>query len=697
MFRQFDRLSFAFLVVCFIFMAIITKMFFVVIVKGDYYKELAINQHQGRTIIPANRGKILVKDYYSQEYIELATNITKDLIFVDPVILETEGYVEEVVNNLAPLIFELVQEREEKIIQEKKVMQDMFKDISNNTVQLDDEEAIRLNAKKEADIELYRQDLINKIKDRASKWSRYLVLLKELPYHLSQKLEQILEESKNKKMYRWVGLLPESYRYYPEGEMLAPIIGFVNHDFIGQYWIEGQFDSLLKGKDGRIISEQSTGGRKLAMGKYEVKEAQHGADVYLTIDRAVQLEIESKVEKYIDELDASSGQVIVLDTKTGKVLSMVNYPSFNPNDYGSVYEQKKIKGNINQLKNKIAEEHRQRKIFKKEVVRERIDQVANEEGQMEEKIVKYLDYDYFMYENKFGLEVFKNKCVMNLYEPGSIFKPLVIAIGLDAKEITPETKCDICGKPIVIDKYVIRTWDDKYRQRKTMTEVIMDSDNIGMVFAQRRIGKSLFYKYIKAFGFEQKTDLGLDNEARGMLNFWKRWSDVEAANISFGQGISATPIQMITSINALANGGKLMRPYLIEKIENEQWIVDFTKPKVVNQVITTATASMITAILTVSVEKGGARTGRVDGYNIAGKTGTAQIAKVGIYDVGYETGAGTTIASFVGYGPTEDPRFTVLVKVDRPRTTQWWSEAAGPLFADIMNYLLRYYEIEKTE
>ncbi|MGE5042313.1 MAG: peptidoglycan D,D-transpeptidase FtsI family protein [Candidatus Levyibacteriota bacterium] len=278
---------------------------------------------------------------------------------------------------------------------------------------------------------------------------------------------------------------------------------------------------------------------------------------------------------------------------------------------------------------------------------------------------------------------FKNPIISNLYEPGSTFKVLVMSAALDLKKVTPTTRCTICSGPVPVDGYNIETWDNKYFPNETMTEVIQHSDNTGMVFVGRQLGKDNLLSYIRNFGIGEPTGVDLQGEGTGTLR--DTWSDVDLATATFGQGISVTPLQLITAVNAIADGGNLMKPYVVKQIITEDGRKIDVQPTLEHRVIKESTAKLMTWIMVNAVEKGEAKWTKLPHYSIAGKTGTAQIPVAGHYD------PKETIASFVGFFPADDPKITMLVLVHRPKTSIYGAETAAPIFfavaKDIINYL----------
>lgn len=286
----------------------------------------------------------------------------------------------------------------------------------------------------------------------------------------------------------------------------------------------------------------------------------------------------------------------------------------------------------------------------------------------------------------FPKEYFKNPIVADAYEPGSTFKVLIMAAALNENLVTPKTECDICAGPVKASDYLIRTWNNKYYPNTTMNEVIVHSDNTGMVFVGRKLGIDKMYKYIEDFGFGKLTGIDLQDETSPEIRPKKEWRDIDLATASFGQGIATTAIQMVRAVSAIANGGKLMEPHIVKAIQSGEKMIEI-EPKVVGTPITPETAAKVTAMMVEAVEKGEAKAFAPKGFKIAGKTGTAQIPVAGHYD------PKKTIASFVGFAPADDPKFVMLVRYQEPSSSIFGSETAAPTFFEIAKELLVYYNI----
>lgn len=421
----------------------------------------------------------------------------------------------------------------------------------------------------------------------------------------------------------------EEGRFYPEASTSAHLLGFVGKDEDGNnkgyFGLEGYYDFSLSGRPGFLQRESDAAGNPLVFGRGKELSARQGVDLVTHIDKTVQLTIEKELKKGIERYEAISGSIIVINPKTGAILGMVSYPSYDP-----------------------------------------------------EKYYYYSD------------ELFKNPVISDFYEPGSIFKPLVMAAGLDAGVISPDTVCDICGGPLKVDKYFIKTWNNEYHVGATMTEVIQNSDNVGMAFVGQRLGSDRLYDYLDKFGFGHLTGIDLQGEFTSSLREKGTWSVVDQATTTFGQGIAVTPIQMVKAISILANDGVSVTPQVVDKLRIGDWENDLT-PIYGEQVISKVAADQITEMMVNAVSQGEAKWAVPKGYKIAGKTGTAQIPVEGHYD------EEKTLASFVGFAPPSNPEFLMLVMLREPKSSPWASETAAPLWFSIARPLFPYLGIKPGE
>ncbi len=300
-------------------------------------------------------------------------------------------------------------------------------------------------------------------------------------------------------------------------------------------------------------------------------------------------------------------------------------------------------------------------------------------------MTSYPSYDPRSY-SKYSDALFKNPVISDSFEPGSIFKVLVMAAGLDAGVIRPDTTCDICAGPLKIDKYIIKTWNEEYHADINMTDVIVHSDNIGMSFIGAKLGADSMYDYLDNFGIGKSSGIDLQGESNPSLRKKGTWNSVDLATASFGQGVAVTGIQMIRAVSAIANGGLLVSPQVVDSIQGDGWEekIKSDQPK---RVISKEAASEVTQMMVEAAERGEAKWAKAPGFKVAGKTGTAQIPVSGHYD------STNTNASFIAFAPAQNAKFVMLVTLQSPQTSPWAAETAAPLWYSIAKELFPYLGI----
>lgn len=558
---------------------------------------------------------------------------------------------------------------------------------------------------------------------------------------------------------RGIALIPEHWRYYPDETVASQIVGFVREPPPGlslivkqqpQNGIERVFDHELRGQHGEINTVIDPFGGQIFSEEQTIKQAEDGRSVVLTIDRYLQKQVEKILQKAVDDYEADSGQVLIMEPSTGQIVVMANAPLFDGNNYSGVYEKVQfdmkpedepkivveiyhpqtnvlvIRGYLNDLtpegRARLSRDLQQQigeteKLFDLEELKRyyyflgennRIELFpicpdgksptttfrTLSTGSGETLSIIPTGCTWLRYKNRIGVGAYVNKAVQEIYEPGSVFKPITMAIAIDQGEIAPEDTYVDTGS-VEIDEYVIKNAGDHVFGELTMTDCLSFSVNTCMTSVSRKLGKKLFENYIRRFGFGKITGLQLEDEKSGNILDWRRWSDALLATAAYGQGISATPIQVVTALGALANGGKLMKPTIIDSWIDPDGTVHPVHPQILEQVVTEQAADTVTAMLVRGVEEGYAKRAKVEGYLIAGKTGTSQIALPG---GGYEeTGSGSFIATFSGYAPVDNPKFVMLIKFDRPRTEDYGAVTASPLFREIAVMLFDYYGIPPNE
>lgn len=349
--------------------------------------------------------------------------------------------------------------------------------------------------------------------------------------------------------------------------------------------------------------------------------AHEGSDLVLTIDRSVQYLVEQHLASALQEYRAASGSIIVMDPRTGAIIAMASSPCYDP-------------------------------------------------------------YQFYDAER----EILPNPAVQRQHEPGSVMKLVTMAAALDSGLFTPQSTYYDAGI-LEAGGHKTYNWDRSAPGLTDMTTLLARSLNVGAATLSTTLGPDLYYEYMQKFGFGRPTGVDVMSEASGQM--WlpgdEYWTEATLATNAYGQGIATTPLQMISAISAIPNGGKIMQPYLVQEIHSEQG--DFVhEPTVLSQPISAEVAQQVNAMAITAVARE-VTEAKVEGYTIAGKTGTAQIAENGIYlpdDV---------IGSFVGWLPADNPEIIIYVKLDRPKTQPWGSLTAAPAFSDLANEIVVLLDI----
>jgi cell division protein FtsI/penicillin-binding protein 2 len=416
-------------------------------------------------------------------------------------------------------------------------------------------------------------------------------------------------------------------RYYPNNTMLSHLLGFTNYEMKGAYGIEGYYEKVLGGQPGKILAERDASGYPIALGAQQISPPVDGADLTLTVDTAIQSKVEREVLAAMFRWNATGAHAIVMNPQTGAILAWVSYPDYDPNEF-----------------------------YKTDTAR------------------------------------FRDPNISEIYEPGSTFKIFTAAIGIDTGVVTPNTNAGTLPGCVPKYGYTICNYNMVGYDNQTVIKTMQKSSNVGAMWIAEKFGPQRYYQYMKNFGIGEPTGVDLSGEIGSLLRWQDSpgWSPLDFNMNSFGQAIGVTPLQLVTAVSAVANGGKLMKPYVVEKVTRDGKVENETKPLVARQVISPESSRTTTDILVEAVRGGETRLADVKGYRIAGKTGTAQIA---LPTGGYHPSL--YIGSTIAYAPADNPQFVVLVRLDRIGT--FGSNTAAPAVKNIVDFLLHYYSIPPTE
>lgn len=348
-----------------------------------------------------------------------------------------------------------------------------------------------------------------------------------------------------------------------------------------------------------------------------------GADLVLTIDSSIQAQSGQLLSKIAEEWKADSGSIIVMNPKDGAILAMTSFPEFDANKYSEIKNQ----------------------------------------------------------------DIFVNPATLKRYEPGSVFKPITMAIGIETGAVTPDTEYYNKGTVAVGNRIISNSLPTEVLGWQTMTKVLEQSLNTGAIFVEQKVPKDIFLKYLKDFGINSKTGIDV-NEISGDLSALSSMRDINFATASFGQGVALTPIELIRALSTIANGGKLVRPHLVSKIIWRGGDYREIENNDSKQIISPETAAKLTGMMIKVIENGSGRRAKVAGYTIAGKTGTAQVPdlKNGGYKDEY-------IHTFVAFAPAYDPKFIILIKLDNPKGIRFAESTVVSPFKKLAEFIFSYHQI----
>ena len=476
----------------------------------------------------------------------------------------------------------------------------------------------------------------------------YQKIAGEVETDVKEALEAYIDENSDNKLSTIIGIDPDTKRYYPYSSFASTIIGFTNSDDQGVGGIEMQYDDDLTGVSGRIITAKNAQQGSMSSDYETTYDAKPGESLVLTIDEVIQYYLEQGLEQALVDTGAKYAYGIVMDTDTGAILGMTSKPDFDLNN--------------------------PRKISN---------------AALSETIAAITDDTQRAQETTNALYAqWRNRTISDTYEPGSVFKTVVVSAALEEGVVDLNTTYTCTGGIQVADNYQ-RCWKPGGHGHETLTQGLMNSCNPFFITIGQSLGEERFYKYFEAFGFTEKTGIDLPAEAKPVAG--KTYHALESMGISelssssFGQTFQVSPIQMITAVNTIANGGKLMQPYVVDsKLDSDGNVVYKTTPTVKRQVISEKTASTVADMMEQVVSIGTGKNAYVAGYHVAGKTGTSE--KIGI--------EGAYIASFAGFAPADNPEISILIAIDEPTGEHGGGAVAAPIAGMLLEKIMTYLNVE---
>lgn len=474
------------------------------------------------------------------------------------------------------------------------------------------------------------QDLFTRLKEAPGTNVR---IASRISADQTAKIRQLIKDNSKVLAYK-VQFESQPKRQYPNASIMpgsglaASVLGFTDYDNQGHYGIEEYYNSKLAGQAGWILAEHDAEGRPLVLQQPQMQAAEDGTDLVLTIDSAVQYMAERELYNSIQEYKADSGYLIVQDPNTGGILAMANYPSFNPNDFNKVTD--------------------------------------------------------------YGL--FRNPVVSDMREPGSTMKILTYSSSIDAGAILSTTTV---YDPGYVVKYgvTLHNATSKNWGTESMLDGLGRSNNVAAMFAAEMLGSDAYYRYIKSFGIGQRTGIDLSGEVAGVVR-WpgsEGYSPIDFYEAAFGQSAAVTPVQLVTAVSAVANGGTLLKPYVMKEMRQEGKVIQKNDRTEIRRVIKPDTAQQVANMMSNGVEQGMvARLAAVPGYHVSVKTGTADVISE---NGGY---TGYTFASAMGFAPSQNPRFTLYIGLMHPRTSPWGENTASVSWGRLARQLLMYMKVQPT-
>lgn len=644
------------------FVVLFWKLYDLQVRQHDELQEKAVAQQTRSTVITASRGTI-----YDRNGLPLALSATAETVFISP--YEINSYLEE---------------QEQKVKEEAAAAEEEGRPYVPPIIR--DEEFIARGLGRILDVD--PETILEKMEKTNSK---YEIVKKRVDQEVADEVRRfingeiddegneitmetaagktVLKEnpSQSPVKIRGVYMEPGSKRYYPYGSLASNVIGFVNGENEGGVGLEAKYNSILSGTAGLTVTARNAVGGDLLYQYEQYYDAENGKNLVLTLDSNIQYYLEKGLKSMLDKYDAKNGGTgIVMDVNSGAILAMASYPNYDPNDYGSIYDET-LKA---QLDEKLAALAADRASYKTE------EEYQEAVSDATSSVV--------------GSQ-WRNKCIDSTYEPGSTFKPVTLAAALEEGLVNMNTTFNCSGS------IMVQGWGKPINCSKraghglqTLEQAVGNSCNPAFITMGLKIGTETYYDYLQSFGLMEKTGVDMIGEVSGIFADEDSFNSnvVSLASYSFGQTFNVTPLELIRAQAACINGGYLYTPYVVEQVlDDDGNIVLQHSTDTSRQVISEETSAKVRECLEYVVASGGGRNGQVAGYRIGGKTGTAD-----------KTGTGDVVVSFMCFAPADDPQIIMLLTMDTPSrstgTAVFGGTMVAPVASSIMSEILPYLGIE---
>ncbi len=491
----------------------------------------------------------------------------------------------------------------------------------------------------------YNDEEKAKLLEKSKQDNKYAVVQNKVENRIKEEIAAFVKEHK---LARCIGFEQATQRYYPYGTLASSVIGFTGADNQGLAGIESYYDEDLTGTNGRIITAKDAKSNSISADYETSVEAQDGDSLNLTINTTIQYYLEKELKSTLEEYDAKGTYGVVMNCKTGAVLAMAALPDYDCNEPYKINYQK------------YADE---------------IDKAQGDEK-------KELQSTYVQ-------QQWRNFTVSDTYVPGSVFKTFMAAAALEENVVNLNTTYTCTGS-IQVDTYKMNCHYHAGHGTQTLTQGLENSCNPFFITVGQKLGVHNYFKYFDGFGFTQKTGIDLPGEASPQYYQEKQYGIVELSSASFGQTNSLTPIQVCTGLCAIANGGKLLQPYIVDEIKDANGnTVSKTQPTVLRQVISEETSKTVCGMMKSVVDNGTGKNGYVAGYSVGGKTGTS--TKLG------ESAAGEKdkyIVSFAAIAPSDDPEIAMIIICDEPNVDLGGGAICAPIAATVIEEAMNVLGVE---
>ena len=618
------------------FLALFAKAYDLTINQHDELQARASRQQTSSTTISASRGTI-----YDRNGVILAKSATADTVFLDPVVIKKQADA-------------LDEERAKKVAEGLK---------EGEKLPVSGEEYKDIIAKKLAEILELEEEAVREKMEKT--WSMYETLRTRVDRDIGDKIRAFIADNETGRTIQGIHLSSDAKRYYPYGALASHVIGFLDGDNKGAYGLEAIYEEELQGTKGVEVTAKDANGSQIMFQYEQHYDAEDGNSLQLTLDANIQSYLERGLEDMVSKFGGKYGATgVVMDPRNGAILAIASNPNYDVNEPRQLYTEK----------------------FQEELAQ--VDEEYPPEPGKEHSA------EYYDKLAELQKKQWRSKAVNDTYEPGSTFKVLTLAMGLEEGVINLNSNF-YCGGSVVVDGEPISCSNHSGHGSQNLKEAVGHSCNPAFISIGLAVGSNKFYDYMLDFGLQDKTGVDLQGDVGGILIdrdiFVK--ADIYLATNSFGQTFNVTPLQLITAQSACINGGYLYTPYVVEKeLDSDGNVIKQHDATPVRQVISEETSATVRDILEYVVSDGGGRNGQVAGYRIGGKTGTAD--KTGIKD---ENGYNEVVVSFMCFAPADDPQVIMLLTLDTPSrftgTFVSGGNMAAPTASAIMSDILPYLGI----